>query len=95
MVKEPMWKEGAVVSVALDGEEPRAMRVVRMRRSGPNTIDLALEAASGPNEIVCTCPYRADAGGMLTGVGTSRTCEMHGDNKSALREKVERLRSGK
>lgn len=88
MVNE--WKEGAIVMFSDVGEEPREMRVTRVRRTGPSTTDVTLEAVSGPSELRCTCPYTY-VQGRLSGIGTSRTCEMHGEN----REKLERLRAAR
>ncbi len=78
-------KEGAIVMFSDVGREPREMRVTRVRRTGPSTTDVTLEAVSGPDELCCTCPYVDGPSGRR--MGTSRTCEMHGEN----REKLERL----
>lgn len=74
---ETTWKEGAVVSVTLDGKGPREMRAVCVRRAGPNTVDLTLEAVGGPAEILCTCQYIEGSFGVR--MGTSRTCATHGE----------------
>jgi len=44
------WKGGAMVSMSLDGKEPRTMRVVRAQRTGPNTTTLRLEALPARKE---------------------------------------------
>lgn len=77
------WKEGTTVSVMLDGERTRTMRVVCMRRAGPNTVDLTLEAVSGPDDLLCTCPYIEGPFGVR--MGTNRACAMHGEDAEAFR----------
>lgn len=76
-MSDPVWKEGAVVNVALDDMGPRPMRVTSMRRTGPNTTDITLEAVPGPDVVLCTCPYIDGPTGVR--MGTSRACAMHGE----------------
>lgn len=51
------WKAGALVSVQLTDGPPREMRIATVRRTGPGTADVTLEAVSGPDELVYEeCP---------------------------------------
>lgn len=54
MVNE--WKEGAIVMFSDVGDEPREMRVTRVRRAGPSTTDVTLEAVSDSSELRRACP---------------------------------------
>lgn len=54
-------KEGAIVMFSDDGGS-REMRVTRVRRTGPNTTDLTLEVASGPNELHMHVPVHVRGG---------------------------------
>lgn len=90
MVSDKIWKEGQIVSIQLDGETTREMRVVSARRTGPGTVNISLEAVSGPDEIVCTCPYIEGPSGVR--MGTSLTCEMHGKDRPKVRTLLDRAR---
>lgn len=76
------WKAGALVSVQLTDGPPREMRIATVRRTGPGTVDVTLEAVSGPDELVCTCPLLEGPGGVRMGI--SLRCEMHGENKTKV-----------
>lgn len=60
------WKAGALVSVQLMDGPPREMRIATVCRTGPGTVDVTLEAVSGPDELVCTCPLLEGPGGEMS-----------------------------